>query len=478
MSELANVQPRIQLLDEQQMRTIHANILEILAHTGVRVDSPEIRQILARRIGENHIDGEHVRIPAELVEWAIHAAPQTVQIYDRKGNPAFCLGNDRTRFGIGVTTLFYQDPITDNLTSFARRHMQDMTRLGHSLPLYDVISTVGIVQDVAPDLSDLFGTLDMVANTTKPLVILVSEESRYPDVLNMLEHLHGDLAERPFIIPYFNPVTPLVINKGTLDKMQLTIQRGLPFIFSNYSMAGMSTPITPAGTLCVLLAELLAGLVISQIIKEGTPVILGILPAYFDMKTMMNFYDPQSLVLNLACAEMMAHYRIPHCGTSGSGTGWGPDLLAGETYWMNHLTACMGKTGLCPFVGDTLGSKAFSPVNVVYVHEIIDQSLRFAQGFRLDEKSIGLSEIDQAGPGGNFLDSDSTMSLFRKAYYPSPIFPRVSMEKWQDQGQPKADRVVREYTQHVLSRLKAPDDQADLSARGEAWIERLFLNKP
>lgn len=97
--------------------------------------------------------------------------------------------------------------------------------------------------------------------------------------------------------------------------------------FSNYSMAGASTPLTPAGTLALLLAALLAGLTISQVMKPGTPVLLGMLPVYFDMKSMLNFYDPQSILLNLACAEMMAHYGLPHCGTSGSGTGWGMDLI-------------------------------------------------------------------------------------------------------------------------------------------------------
>jgi trimethylamine--corrinoid protein Co-methyltransferase len=109
----------------------------------------------------------------------------------------------------------------------------------------------------------------MVSNTTKPLVLLVSKEERFPNVLDMLEHLVGDLASKPYVIPYFNPVTPLVMNKGTIDKMQDAIQRGLPVIFSNYSMAGMSTPITAGGTLVLMLAELLAGLTISQLIKKA-----------------------------------------------------------------------------------------------------------------------------------------------------------------------------------------------------------------
>jgi len=195
--------------------------------------------------------------------------------------------------------------------------METMVRLGDVLPAFDVISTVGIVQDVPPDVSDLYATLEMTGNTTKPLVILVSAESSFPTVLELLEHLHGDLSSRPFIIPYLNPISPLVINEGTVDKMLVAIERGLPFIYSNYGMAGATTPITPAGTLVLLNAELLAGLTLAQVMKEGTPVILGSLPAYFDMQGMGSFYDAHSYIINLACAEMMAHYRLPHCGTSG-----------------------------------------------------------------------------------------------------------------------------------------------------------------
>lgn len=68
------------------------------------------------------------------------------------------------------------------------------------------------------------------------------------------------------------------MNAGTVDKLKVAMERGLPVILSSYSMSGATTPITPAGTLTVLLAELLAGLTI--------------------------FYDPQSMLINLACAEM------------------------------------------------------------------------------------------------------------------------------------------------------------------------------
>jgi trimethylamine--corrinoid protein Co-methyltransferase len=68
----------------------------------------------------------------------------------------------------------------------------------------------------------------------------------------------------------------------------------------------------------------------------------------------------------------MTTYQIPHAGTSGSGLGWGPDLLASGSVWMDHLTSCIGKVGLAPFVGGNLGSKAFSPALVVYANEVIE----------------------------------------------------------------------------------------------------------
>jgi trimethylamine--corrinoid protein Co-methyltransferase len=277
-------------------------------------------------------------------------------------------------------------------------------RLSQALPNYDVISTLGVLRDLPETVADLFAVLEMVANSTKPLVILVSDEKLFPAVLGLLDALHGDVGDKPFVIPYLNPITPLSINEGTSDKLLDAGARGVPAIFSNYGMAGMTTPITCAGTLAVLNAELLAGLVLSQLGKEGAPVVLGSLPMFFEMKHVVDFYDPRTFLINLACAEMMARYRIPHAGTSGSGEGWGPDLLAAGTLWMNQLTSVVGKVGLAPFVGSSLNSKAFSPALTVYGDEVIGQARLFAEGFEVDDASLGVAEaIEQLRGDGHFL---------------------------------------------------------------------------
>jgi trimethylamine--corrinoid protein Co-methyltransferase len=464
--------PTLSLLTIEQIDYIHSRSLDILKNVGVRVDSARARKILATATGVRWLSEERACLDAELIEWAIDAAPATIDIYDRTGNKAFCLGADRTRFGVGVTNLFYQDPLTDQVTPFTRQDMGRSVRLSHNLPNFDLVSTIGIVQDYPPEIADLYAELEMLANTTKPLVILISKEALFSPVLDLFEHLAGDLAAKPFVIPYLNPITPLIINSGTSDKLLDTIERGLPVIYSNYSMAGMSTPITAAGTLILMNAEILAGLALAQLARPGTPVILSSLPAYFDMRTMQDFYDPKSYLINVACAEMMAHYRLPHAGSSGSGVGWGPDLVGGGGFWMSHLTNLLGKCGLAPFVGGNFGSKAFSPAITVYANEVIGQALSFAEGFELDDAALGMADIQRFGPGGNFLDTELTMSLFRKAYYDSKIFPRWSMERWVERGRPQIVDLLRQHTQELLSTSQPPPDHDELVARGEVFIDR------
>ncbi len=463
--------PSMSLLTKEQMELVHRNSLQILKNTGIRVSSPKALEIF-KKSGGILVTAGKVRMSEELIRWAIGKCPKSIEIFDRSGSPQFTLGAANLKqpvFGIGVTNTHYQNPENESVEPFTRRHMAIGTRLGNWLDSYQVISTLGVVRDVDPAITDLIGTLEMYANSEKPLILLVSDETQYQNVVDLLEHLHGDLGKSPFVIPYFNPVTPLVINDGTVDKMFITIEKGLPFIYSNYSMYGATSPIKTASSLVLLNAELIAGLVLSQLIKEGAPVISGTLPAAFEMKSMGSTYTPKSFLLNVACAEMMDFYQIPHCGASGSGIGWGADLLASSNLWMNHLTSCLGKTGLVPFVGGNFDSLAFSPMLVVYSDYVIRRSLAFSKGFSLDSDSFGLDEIEATGAGGNFLASESTLNSFMDDIEQNEIWPGLSLEKWKNANQPAAIEYLRKHTIDVINNLPEPEDYCELKSKGEEF---------
>ena len=470
------IQPKLSVLSEEQILKVHQDSLKVLSHTGIRVDSERARVMFSDAIGGT-IHDNLVRIPADLVQQSLQSAPSIIHMYNRVGSPAFSLGGHQqsgTIYGIGVTNSWYQNPENDSLTPITRKHIEIASSLGNTLSRFDLVSTPGVIQNDSSKVGEVLATLEMMANTTKPLCILISEPIQFDRTLDMLEHLHGNISEKPFILPYFNPVTPLVLNEDTTDKMFSTIDRGLPFIFSSYGMSGATAPISAEGTLIMLNAELLAGLVLSQLIKPGTPIILGSLPSVFDMQNMISAYTSQTMLVNLACAEMMDHYHIPHAGTSGSGTGWGPDLLASGTLWMNHLTNSMGKVGLAPFVGGNFDSQAFSPTTVVYADEIIRQVRQFAAGFVMDDHPDPLHDIESAGPGGSFLMSEATLAQYREVHEQhSQIWPGYALEKWLDEEEPKASEKLRKHTLDILENLSLPEDHDELIENGERIISRI-----
>lgn len=470
-----NVHPKLQLLTREQMDELHQYSIRILEDTGIKVESKEALNIFKKSDGvkvKDHV----VFINEELINHAIRQAPSSIDVFSKTGDLAFQLGKkqgDKTYFGIGVTNTWFQGIESNEVELFTRQHMQHSTKLGDLLENYDMVSTLGIPSDVAVEKSDLYSALDMYANTTKPLVLLISGENRINEVFEMLSFLHGDISDSPFCIPYLNPITPLVLNKATTDKMIASIEYNLPIMYSNYSMYGGTSPVTEGGSLALLNAELLAGLVFSQLVKEGSEMILGSLPAAFNMTAMGSYYTPTTYLLNLACAEMMDFYEIPHCGTSGSNNGRGPDLPASGNLWLNHLSSCIGKVGCAPFVGGNFDSMAFSPTTVVLSDQIIGEARKFSKGFNLNNETVNLQDISAVGHGGNYFTSEQTLASLQEINTTNEIWSSMSLETWKEQQMPTAEKALIDYTQDMYEKaIKASGEKIDIIKKGEAYINK------
>lgn len=475
-NNLNNVRPQLQLLNPEQINTVHQYSIQILENTGIEVESKKALSLFEKSDAVKVKNGV-VFISRELINNAIKTAPSNIEVFNKNGESAFHLGEkqgEQTHFGIGVTNTWFQNIKDNSVEPFTRKHMQHSTQMGDSLENFDMISTLGIPSDVSANISDLYSTLDMFANTIKPLVLLISGNRNINKVFELLSYLHGDISSNPFCIPYVNPITPLVLNKSTTDKMIATIEANLPLMFSNYSMYGGTSPVTEGGSLALLNAELLAGLVFSQLVREGSKIILGSLPAAFNMSTMGSYYTPNSYLLNLACAEMMNFYKIPHCGTSGSGNGRGPDLIASGNLWQNHLSSCIGKVGCAPFVGGNFDSMAFSPTAVVLSNHIIGEAKKFSDGFNLNDETVNLNEIKSVGHGGNYFTSEQTLASLQELDATDAIWSSLSLDSWKERNMPTAEKALIDYTHDLYSKAKTEsENNIDIIKKGENFISKL-----
>ena len=95
-----------------------------------------------------------------------------------------------------------------------------------------------------------------------------------------------------------------------------------------------------------------------------------------------------------------------------------------------------------------------------------------ARGISIDNGNAVLDEIAAAGPAGNFLSSDLTLKNFRQAYFKSDVFPRFTMEDWQDQGNPKAGDYLSQYTEELTENLRHDDKSLAIIEKGETFIAK------
>jgi trimethylamine:corrinoid methyltransferase-like protein len=118
---------------------------------------------------------------------------------------------------------------------------------------------------------------------------------------------------------------------------------------------------------------------------------------------------------------------------------------------------------------------AFSPAIAVLANDVIAQAREFASGFVLDQETVVLDEVAEAGPGGSFLMAGSTLSLFREATFRSEFLSPMHLEEWRAKGCPRADVALREHTRRLLEGLPEPEDHERLLSEGEAFIDALAL---
>lgn len=457
----------IKVLSAAEKDELFDGALKILATTGIKTSAhlpAELKPFFKQENGSGIL-----LFDESLIRWALSVAPKTIPIFNLVGQQVFCLGQlgpDGTRFGVGVTNLYTQNPHDGSIEPFARESFRQAVQLGEALPAYDLVSTPGILHDLPPGQADLAACLDMAANTTKPLVVLISHKETFGKAMDLIQDVQRSSRS---VLPYFNPQTPLLFPTDMLENLAEAVGRGLPVIISNYGMLGATTPASLSGTAALLLAELLAGLVISQCLKEGSPVILGSLPAGFDMRSAQSCYTPHTYLLNLAIHEVLSGFGLPTCGTSGCEDGWGMDLRAAGQLWFNHLTASMGGVDMAPFVGGIFNSKVFSPELVVYADTIIRQVRQFTREYPLHLGADLLEEIRFAGFGRHFLLGDRTLQEFRRFITPD-LFPYIDLEEWRRRGSPGQADLLKARTLELLAGLQPPAGFEEMLARGGRWF--------
>jgi trimethylamine--corrinoid protein Co-methyltransferase len=471
--QTAQMTPGMRLLSEDQKRSIHQATLELLRRTGVEVLVPEVRDLLAE--AGCWLDEERVRIPPHLIDWAIDAAPSRVVLCDRDGNPAMALEGRKGYYGTGSDTPFVFDAHTGERRQAVLSDVANVARLVDALPHIDFLMCMGIASDVTDAISDLYHFREMLTHTTKPLVYTAWDRPNLEAIIEMAEAVAGGseaLRRSPRCALYSEPISPLTHAKESCEKLLYIAAKGLPVVYTPAVMIGGSAPVTVAGALVQANAEQLSGLLITQLIREGTPVIGagGIL--YMDMsRGLISYAAPEFMLAMTAFSEMYHHYGIPIFSFAGCSDAKVFDQQAAieGALWM--LVTALGGGNLIHDVGYVESGMTASYQQLVAMNEVAGLVKRFMRGVEISEETIALDVIDQVGPGGHFLGEEHTFDHFRRNWIPD-LFDRLPRDEWQSNGGlTLGDRAADRVREILEGHQPAPLDEA-IAGELESIIQR------
>ncbi len=465
---------RLTYLTDDDKTAIYEAALEIMGTIGQRVHHPEALELL-RAAGAEVIEPDLVKIPRELVEKARGTAPPVIEVFDRAGEPAMSLGRYNTYFGNGsaVTSVYDVETGDHRPTVLADGVMA--ARLCDALPNIDFVMAYAHPGEGDPHVALLESFRAMVANTTKPLVVVAENAGDLAVMADIAALVRGgdeELAAKPYFALYGEPTSALRHPVEALDKLLLCADRGIPCVYSTSPLAGGTAPITVAGHVAQGTAESLLGLVVHQLHRPGAPFVFGIGPAVLDMGTMQSAYNAPEYLMGYVCAVEMARWLdLPNWGYAGTTDAQVIDAQAGmEAAELTFLSLATG-SNLNHDIGYLDYGMTGSLELIVLTDEYLSLNRKLFAGVEVTPETLAVDVVRDVGPGGDFLAHRHTAKNVRKAQWRPTIINRQGHVRWEEEGGLDLKEKARRKALKLLETHQPAPLPAEVAARIDALVD-------
>ena len=443
-----------QPLSEKDIARIHEAALRILEETGVRIGLEEAREIF--RSNGARVDGEIVRISPAVVEKALSVAPRQFLMAGREEKHDLIPGDKRVYMGTGGAALTVLDLETGRARPGTLRDVADIARLCDALENVHFYLRPCVPQDIPKEALDINQFYAALANTTKHVMAAAQSPAYAREIIAMAAMIAGGreaLIRRPlisFVTSWM--ISPLHFADETTRVLLEATANRIPVALSAAPMAGSTSPVTLAGTLVQVHAEQLSGIGLTQFAHPGAPILYGAIPSMADMKSMTYLGGGVEFgLMNAAVSQMARHIGVPNYNSAGLTDAKIPDIQSGyEKAFSLCLCALAGSNFIHHAAGMLESMKAVAYEQYVIDDEIIGMALRLLRGIRIDEETLGLDAIREAGPGGNYLSSAHTVRFMRQEYFRPSVADRRNREAWEAAGEPDGRERARRLAKGIL----------------------------
>lgn len=471
---------RVKILSEQDLDQIHAAALRILEKTGIRFENSQAISMFNKAGAE--IEGSLVRIPAKIVEKAIHSAPSQVTLYARDPGKNLYLGQGFVHFTSGFGATWVRDTETGIVRDANLQDLVTFTRVAEALELVHMVLFAVIPQDVPSRLRDVVCTVEVMKNTTKHIQLSLESAETLDQVIKIAQTFVNKGDPLP-ISAGGVPNSPLHYTDDVSVKFIRLARENIPCLIVTGMMAGATSPVTLAGLLVQQTAEFLAGTVLHQLANPGAPLICGTFSGGFDMRfTKMALGGPELSLITCATQQLCDRYQIP-MGYATGGMSDSPisDIQTGMEKTFGVLSAALsGVDVIHDAVSGLLGAGMVSSLAQFIVdHDMCASIKYFLEGIPISDRTLAEDLISSTGPGGNFMLSDHTVSEFRRSLFLTQLRARnLDPVKTSESGSYLMDAANKQVKKILNANQPKPISASQL-AEVESLVEeaRLLINK-
>jgi len=458
-------------LGRQECERIHVASLEILERVGIDVHDEKARELLVQ--AGARADDIRVYVPEYLVEKALTTTPRRITLYDRQGRVAMRAWGYNSYFGGGSDCLNVLDHRTGQRRRAVLKDVEEAATLMDALPEVDFVMSGFLPSDVDQQIYDRYQMEVMLNHTTKPIVFVSPDFEGCVTAVEMCEVVSGGaeaFRQRPFAICYINVTSGLVANAEALQKCMYLAEKGLPLLYIPLNAGGVNSPATTAGCMASMNAGTLLGIVLAQLVREGTPVgVPGWNGGPYNLQTMVGNYvlaEEQGVA-----TSMGKYYGLPVFGLGGSTDSKALDQQSGAEATLSLVTALLHGANIVHDLGFMDAGMQGSLPLIAIADDLLGFLRAATGGVVVDDETLALDVIEELGPTGNYLTHDHTLRHFKEPYY-SKLADKRQYTQWVERGETTMEQRAAGQVEEILSSHELEPLPTDVRREIRKIVER------
>ena len=466
----------VKILSENEIKDIHEASLVILRDTGIMVHHEEALKLLGQAGAKIDKANNIAHLDEKLVMDSVAQACKKYILYGR--NP-----ERQARFGYGDFVqmsspgqYIWVDSKTNKRRAATVQDARDAIRLGDALENINIVGSMAQPEEIPESYRSVFLSGELVKGTNKPSRSWLYRGQAAEYVLEIYRAVAGGesaLRERPMAEIFMEPISPLQLPKDGLDIVKKFAQAGQPVSIGPMAKTSGTAPATLAGTLAQENAEILAGVVVTQLFSPGAAVTYGGIPHIMDPRTSIcSFGSPEQALMGVSMVQIARFYGFPAYINVGLTDAKVPDAQAGTEKGTSMLLGALAGAnmfGHCGICGTDHGG---SLIWLMMDSELMAYVKRIVRGFEVNDETLATGVINAVGPKGNFLAEEHTAKHFRNELWLSgPAWTRQSWDGWENEGSKSMAERIADEVDNILTTHKPEPIDEDLAKEVDRIVE-------